>query len=1087
MLHAEPFMRDLDLFEDDEIEGEFEQPENRDGLMLGIFLGAGLGILLLAAGIFFFVFQPDEQAPNVAQQGHDGQVDQLAQNDPKNPQPQPVQGNNDGVNNVVANNNVQPDQVQPDQVQPKQVKPKQPVADPIVKPAPEVKPDPVVRPEPDAKPAPAVEPAPAVKPAPEVKPAPKVLKPGIPGQRIAYAWNAGEIHSYQMEMVADRGNVKQTMTGSIELTVNSTAKPKNAPKKIESAQGSGTGFVATPDGYIVTCAHVVRDATKIEVHLNGKRYGATVVATEPNDDLAVLKIDAKDLTVISLAKASEVQLAQEIRNIGYPLSNVLGEGLKITAGVISGVVQRDGRKRFQIDAAVNPGNSGGPVVNLRGEVVGVASSKLVGLEVDKVGFCVPSDAVETFLKKHKISALINQGAKQDLDGPTLFQTAKPTLALIKVTINPNRSLGKLMLISTSGNYRTKLDQPGRRVIGLGGTYVSTRGSLKVDQFGQVEEFNDSNQLPYLTGPMSLLAVHELDPDGRNQWTVRQGITIAIEQEDRRFGGIRRRPFGPRFRGPDPFGRNADNTKKIQAIEETNYVLKEKTDQSLVIGKRFSLKTQDDPNNPLMAITGDGTITFNRQDGMVESYEFKQTYSGQADGKRVVVPITISMTRMSNEELADRIRKTADSVALSEAQQIDKAKNVVQKTDVEKLDEILNKIKEAVAKNRSPWVDLGTLTKLAVVPERKEEVAALLVGLLATKDRTRLQYTLNALGKWGTKTSVPDIIPHLKDTFFTIPQAAANALGAIGDERAIDPLFEAVKANGRNRRYLASGLAKFGPQIEDRAIELLSSEDKDIMQSALEILKVVGGKKSIEAITPIVKGQDFFRRVYAERAIKPIQARVDLIGDTPDDPNTSPVVRRVDALIAKLQQEGMTDLQRIQTLNQLLGEKVVEDRKLAVEKELIRMLASDNASLKLQSVLAIKKWATKASIPALTKLALAGEAISVNALDALTNVADASISDQVAELILKPKTQAVAIVLLRKIGLNEKAEAQLSDALAKADVTTKARIIDILGLHGSSACLKSLPQTSQQSRCEPQQRPQQESDSGVIPSAQQPHS
>jgi S1-C subfamily serine protease/HEAT repeat protein len=1032
-------MNDHDFFDD----GEVEPPENRDGLMLGIFMGAGMGILLLAAAVFFFIFKSDEKDPNIAQNPNENAV---AQNSDQDDQSQTIAQNTVPKQNsqpqnldqgVAANNSTQP--AQPAVVEPKSTEPEQPV--------------------PDEKNNPPVEPAPVnpapVKPAPEVKPAPKIIKPEIAGERIAYKWTTGEIHSYTLKMVVDQGGTKQIVTGTIDLTVGAPVKAEQQPNKAESTEGSGTGFVATSDGYIVTCAHVVKDATKIEVHLDGKIYRATVVATEPNDDLAVIKIDAKDLKVLSLAKADEVQLAQQIRNIGFPLSNVLGDGLKITAGVISGVVQRDGRKRFQIDAAVNPGNSGGPVVNLRGEVVGVASSKLVGLEIDKVGFCVPSDAVEAFLKKHKIQALIKQGAKQDLDGPKLFQMAKPALALLKVTINPTQSLGKLVQIATSGRYSTKLEQPGRRIIGLGGMTQTSRGILTVDQYGQVEKFEDSNQLPFLTGPMSLLAVHSLDPEGRNQWTVRQNITITIEQEDRRFGGRGRRPFGPRFRIPDPFGRNEANVKKHIAVEETRYVLKEKTDKTLVIAKQFSLKTQDDPNNPLMAITGSGTITFDLQDGLVKDYEFKQTYENRAGGNRVVVPITISMNRVPAAEFADRIRKMADTLALGEAQRSATAKKVPQKTDPEKLDEVLNKIKEAVARNRNPWSTISGLNKLVVIPERKEEVAALLVTLLQSQDKTQLKYALEALAKWGTKASVPDIVPHLKNTFFTIPQAAANALGEIGDTRAIDPLIEAVKTNGRNRRYLANGLKKFGPQIEDRVIELLASEDKSIMQTACEILKGVGGKKSIEALTPLVKGSDFFRRIYAEQALKPIQARVDLIGDEPGDPNTSPIVRRIDAIVAKLQSEGINDLERIQLLSKLVSEKVVEERKLVVEKELLKLLGSTNGSLKLQALMAIKKWATKASVPTLVKLAVADGALSVIALDAMTNVADESISDQVVDLALKEKTRLNAMNLLTKIGLNEAAETKLSAALPKADVKFQSQIIGILGLHGSNECLKSL--------------------------------
>lgn len=1043
-------MRDFEDFDSN----EFEPPGNRDGLMLGIILGAGVGALLLVAGVLFFLFRVDA-----------GPDQKIAEQ--QNPQPivpdakGPAENNPDATQQIASNQGLgQNKPTNPNEVKPEPVKP---VPEPV-QPKPEpVQPEPV-KPNPEpvkrepVKPAPVqpkpVEPKPEpVKPDPvKPVPAPEIEQPGIPGQRIAYKWVQGEIHSYEMKMVIDRGNSKQELSGNVDLTVGPPVQPKAKPKNVESVEGSGTGFVATADGHIVTCAHVVRDATKIEVQLNGKTYGATVIAIEPDDDLAVLKIDAKDLAVLSLAKSAEVQLAQEIRSIGFPLSDVLGDGLKITAGVVSGVVVREGRKRFQVDAAINPGNSGGPVVNLRGEVVGVASSKLVGLAVDKVGFCVPSDAVAKFLAKHKLTPLITQGAKADLPGPELFQSVKPTLALIKVTINPAKMLGDLVKLSTYGHYSTKID--GRRVIGFGSSMRSSYGSVNIDQFGQVTEFKDNNQLPFLTGPMSLLALQNLDRDGRNQWTVKERISISIQKEDRR-GPRRPRSFGPRFRIPDPLGRNDANVVKHVALEEGRYVLKEKTEDALVIAKTFSLRTQDDAKNPLVSITGSGTITFNRKTGLVDSYEFAQTYAGNQNGKRVAVPITISMNRVEAAVLADRIRKSADSLALAEAKRATQKPKVEPKTDAQKLDEVLKKINQTVAQKRSPWVGLSSLAKLNVVPDRQDEVEVLLVGLLESKDNNQLKTALEALTKWGTKASVTDIVPHLSHSLFTVPQAAAKALGAIGDESAIDPLIEALKTNKRSRRYVAAGLIPFGAKVEDKVIPLLESNDRDMLQAVCDILKAVGGKKSIAALTPLAEGQDFLRKTYAGRAIKPIQARVDLLGDDEGEPGSSPAVRRIDALIAKLKQEGVTDLERIQTLNQLVGQTLVAERKAEVEQQLLRILKSDNASLKLQTLMAMKKWGTQASVAGLTKIALEGNALSVIALDALTGIADKSISDIVAPLVVQPKIQAVAFNFLRKVGLNTAAEKRLSEALKQAPLSDQAKIIEILGLHGSIECLPAL--------------------------------
>src|SRR5262249_46239517 len=142
---------------------------------------------------------------------------------------------------------------------------------------------------------------------------------------------------------------------------------------------TGTGFVVTADGYLVTCAHVVAGATKIEVALGGRTYAAKAIASDADNDLAVLKGEAGGLPALPLAASDAAEVGQEVRALGFPLSDVLGNDLKATRGTISGISKADGRKRLQIDAPINPGNSGGPLVTEGGEVIGVNSAKLAGV------------------------------------------------------------------------------------------------------------------------------------------------------------------------------------------------------------------------------------------------------------------------------------------------------------------------------------------------------------------------------------------------------------------------------------------------------------------------------------------------------------------------------------------------------------------------------------------------------------------------------------------------------------------------------------------------------------------------------------
>ena len=167
-------------------------------------------------------------------------------------------------------------------------------------------------------------------------------------------------------------------------------------------QGAGSGVIIQSDGYIITCEHVISGARKVTVTLrNGKEYNAEIIGADADNDIAVIKIDAKNLQEATYGDSSKLVVGDQVIAIGNPLGTLSGTA---TTGIISALNRNltiDNRtlNLFQTDASINPGNSGGGMFDTSGNLIGIVEAKSTGSDIDGLGFATPINKAAKIAKE----------------------------------------------------------------------------------------------------------------------------------------------------------------------------------------------------------------------------------------------------------------------------------------------------------------------------------------------------------------------------------------------------------------------------------------------------------------------------------------------------------------------------------------------------------------------------------------------------------------------------------------------------------------------------------------------------------------
>ena len=723
-----------------------------------------------------------------------------------------------------------------------------------------------------------------------------VAAPTKSSPTIAFKLDPKKQYEYGYELVSganDQGPIRAT--GSVTYRV----QPKSSQRSsvMDEAfnikkQTTGEAFVVHADGWMVTCASLVRDATKIEALVEKQRYACEVVQIDDENNLALLKFEGKNQPTLACA-ASPAKQGSEVRVVSFA-ATAGPSMMRLVEGRVVGHIEVNQKRQIEIDAALMPTNIGGPLLTENGEVLGIVTGNAVGGLGDADCAIVGLIPARALLER----AGITWGAKTP-DGKAVVRDlaarVSATVAKLSVDIEMGKSKEQLRL-SFNGMSSGEMLTSRESVWGTVG--ISPRGDV-------VSNESDRGDFSLLNTTVGTLAFDQLPRPNVPRWKTNRSRKVSCVEGPSSYmfgrshfpmprtltGGLHGSPYG--LRGGLPGGLTDDrrpeviphyrlpegvsalfhlaDLSQVSIDDKVTYSVERMDADSIVVNSDF-VSTWKVPSSVATdaELHGTGQYTFDRSQGVITTGCSQYTLTVRSRIKTTTLPIRQAF-------------KLNRAVTTNEAQEKEKEeRKALQAADLARRGS--QAIQMLQTKSISEAQVISALNDLALESTQLNDaqqnvVAALLIPHLKSEQSPVCSAAIEVAKRWATDVNIPTLMELLrgKDDLNS-RDGVIQALGKTGgNERAAAALAKLLEED-QLRFQAGQGLRRMPGFAESAVLPYLKSNEASVRRDACRILGDVGGKKSRTALQALPKNTNGEHDIFVKLALDQISSRLQANGE-----------------------------------------------------------------------------------------------------------------------------------------------------------------------------------------------------------------